>query len=791
MRWRWLVLWLAFALGLFAVVSTARVSDPGARRAAPVAIERRTPARVLLVFIDSLSRDLATNAEQMPVLSRLAKDSASFDVEPCRDQLTYLCLRAALTGHDDSSLLAVADNFRPSQEGPPETLLSAVAAQGQRVSVLGTSDFHPYRRSLFIERPLSKHEETPERVLEVVRSARQDDAALTIVSLGSGDMTAHAHGVHSPKYAAAFRRLDSTVGALVDGLDSDTSLVVFGDHGHDALGRHLPGTTSRTWALYRGPAFRPGFKASISITDHRALLGVLLGVPTEPIYRGPALASLFEPAWVASALGGQLPSLQASPARAAELPVLRWLSMLGLALAFVGGVGVLSSAERRASLVALAAAASGLAAVVGLAYDPIRRVVHDHGDSPERGLSLLVPLAFGCLVASVVRRGWLFQLRARPAWLPTAAACALLVTFWLLLPTAYYYGSRRAVVLAGALAIAVMLVDYWRRGVATLQQRVAPTLAMVFAAAVLISFYQVKQLGPETGGAATWALSAALYTHATWLPLLLAKLILGVVLVLPAAPRRPFDAAVAAALLAVCLMVELGGLRLPREIYAGLAVALLCGTAFARQRAGASLLAGSLLLLDHLYGGDASHLAPLETILAATAALLAAWQRVGVTPFARRLLDAFTVVVGFYLMFWPTVGFHLAGIDFAYMFQWVPEAQYEHFWQVIALGVIVKLALPLVLVIAVARAQLRDQLTLTVVSSTLAAKVALLSVMIEAYAIGHTMASQQALAMLAELLLLLFGVGCCLGALPSAEPQSEPAPLLVPVPKESEGTSAT
>jgi Type I phosphodiesterase / nucleotide pyrophosphatase len=771
-RLRSLVLVLALALGLFAVASTARVSSRGARREPLVTVEPHAHGRVLLVFIDSLSRELATNAEKMPVLGRLAQEGAAFDVEPCRDQLTYLCLRAALTGHDDSSLLAVADNFRPSQEGPPETLLSAVAKQGQRVSVLGTEDFHPYRRSLFIERPLAKHEETPERVLALVRTAAQDDAALTIVSLGSGDMTAHAHGVHSPEYAAAFRRLDSTVGALVDALDTNTSLVVFGDHGHDALGRHLPGTTSRTWALYRGPAFRPGFKAPISITDHRALLGVLLGVPTEPIYRGPALASVFRPDWVATALGGRLPKLEARQGHTAEMPVLRWLSMLGLALALVGGVWLLTSAPRRAPFVALAAAASGLAAVVGLAYDPIRSLVHDHGDSPERGLSLLVPLALGCVVAMLVRQSRLFEAGARPAWLPTAAACALLVTFLLLLPTAYYYGARRAVVLAGALAIAAMLVEYWRRNVGHWRERVAPTLALGLAAAVLVTFYQVKQLGPETGGAAAWALSAGLYTHSTWLPLLAAKLILFGVLVWPRASERPLDATGAAVLLAICVLVELGGVRLPREAYAILFGALLIGVAFARRLVPWSLLAGSLLLLDHLYGADAAHLAPLETILAATAASLAAWQRVGVTPFGKQLLAGFTVTVGFYLMFWPTVGFHLAGIDFAYMFQWVPEAQYEHFWQVIALGVILKLALPLVLVLGVARAQLREPLTLTVVTAMLAAKVALLSVMISAYAIGHTMASQQALAMLAELLLLLFGVATCLIALPSAEPDA-------------------
>jgi hypothetical protein len=341
------------------------------------------------------------------------------------------------------------------------------------------------------------------------------------------------------------------------------------------------------------------------------------------------------------------------------------------------------------------------------------------------------------------------------------------------------------VVLAGALGLSALLFGYWRRSVAHWRARVGPTLALALAATVLVTFYQVKQLGPETGGAATWALSAGLYTHSSWLPLLASKLILFGVLVLPRAAERPLDAVAAAVLLVVSALVELGGLRLPREAYAGVLAALVLGVAFARQRAPWSLLSGALLLLDHLYGADASHLAPLETILAATAALLAAWRHVGVTPFGRKLLAAFTITIGFYLMFWPTVGFHLAGIDFAYMFQWVPEAQYEHFWQVIALGVVLKLALPLVLVLAIAGAELRDRLTVTVVSAAVAAKVALLSVMITSYAIGHPMASQQALAMLAELLLLLFGVACCLVALPSAAPEVVASPTLDPLPGRS------
>jgi hypothetical protein len=316
LRWRLGVLGFALALGFWTLASTARVTQSAALHTAPVPIEhQRPPERVVLMFIDSLARDIATNAQRMPALARLASEGTSFEVEPCRDQLTYLCLRAVLTGRDDSSLLAISDNFRPSHEGPAETLLSALGAEQRHVVVVGSPDFHPYRRWLRSEHEIGKREETPERILKEYRAVASSDAQLVILSLTSGDMTAHAHGVGSPQYYEAFTRLDSAVAAVAGALEPGTSLVVFGDHGHDAQGRHLPGTASKTWAVYHGPPFRAGVQARLRLTDHRALLGIVLGLPTEAIYRGPRLDTVFEPAWVASALGGAGPSCKRRPAR--------------------------------------------------------------------------------------------------------------------------------------------------------------------------------------------------------------------------------------------------------------------------------------------------------------------------------------------------------------------------------------------------------------------------------------------------------------------------------------------
>lgn len=774
LRWRLGVVGFALAVGFWTLASTASVTKSAALHTAPVAIEHQgAPERVVLMFIDSLASDIATNTRRMPVLARLAAEGASFEVEPCRDQLTYLCLRATLTGRDDSSLLAISDNFRPSHEGPAETLLSALAAERRGAVVVGSPDFHPYRRWLLSEHEIDKRDETPERILKEYEAVKSSGAQLVILSLTSGDMTAHAHGVGSPQYYEVFTRLDSAVGAIAAALEPGTSLVVFGDHGHDAQGRHLPGTASKTWAVYHGPAFRAGAKAAMRLTDHRALLGVLLGLPTEAIYRGPALDSLFEPAWVARVLSGRVPQLQAPSSPRPAAVTQRWLSLLGLLSCAVLGAWVVLSREprqRRAWFLALAGGAALLAVVVGASFDVIRTLVHDHGGDGWRGICLLVPLSLGCGVAWLMRRARPFEgVDRAPSFLPSASAATVLVTLLLMLPTAYYYGSRRAIVLAGVVALAFMLLDYWRRPIAT-AERWLPTLALLLTAGVLISFYQVKQLGPETGGAASWALDAAIYTRVTWLPLTLAKLVLFAVLIAPRAAARPVDTALAALLLLTALVVELGGVRLPRAVYGALFAALLLGVAGAARRAPGSLFAGALLLLDHLYGANTAQIAPIETLLATSALLLLAWQRMRLSEPALHFASGLTVAVAFYLMFWPTVGFHLVGIDFGFMFQWIREENYEKSWLLIALGVIVKLALPLMLVIVIAAERLRDQRAARVLAWTLVAKVVLLSLMIASYALWHDLTSQVALAMLAELALLMFGVCSCVAAMPGHAP---------------------
>ena len=68
---------------------------------------------------------------------------------------------------------------------------------------------------------------------------------------------------------------------------------------------------STTVAVYAGPSFRRGVRASAALTDHRALLGVLLGVSTPPSYLGPELRTIFAPDALTPDQLRQLPALRA------------------------------------------------------------------------------------------------------------------------------------------------------------------------------------------------------------------------------------------------------------------------------------------------------------------------------------------------------------------------------------------------------------------------------------------------------------------------------------------------
>jgi hypothetical protein len=224
------------------------------------------------------------------------------------------------------------------------------------------------------------------------------------------------------------------------------------------------------------------------------------------------------------------------------------------------------------------------------------------------------------------------------------------------------------------------------------------------------------------------------------------------------------------------LLVQLGSASIHRYVYAALACALLLTFRSAARRAPGSQLAAGFLLLNHLYDAAPLRVAPTELLLSATAAALASWQRSGMRRDSFDCAAGLTLATAAYLLLWPLFGFRLSGVDFHFMFQWLPEQRHDEWWWLIALATLVKFAVPYLLLGASAHQLGVGPRAAWLSLSVIAARVLVLSVMTSAYALRHPMQSELAMDMVAELLL----VTLCLPwlaswALGRSRPPAEPA----------------
>jgi hypothetical protein len=735
---------LALLTAVVAFVLLARGESGRPRTAHEVSLQPSAPRDPLvIVFVDSLSDRVATNPELMPALSALAARGVALSVEPCRDRLTYLCLRAVLTGYDESNLLEVGRNFDRQRRVAADHLLARAADSGVRVVALGSHDFEAYRDSLAEYEAIDGEDETERAALRALDAG----ADVTLVSLANGDRAAHAYGTSSAQYREAFRRIDRLIARVLERAGADHNVLVFGDHGHDADGRHLPGGPSTTYAVYAGPAFERGVVRSMALTDHRALLGVLLGMPTPPSYVGPRFDELFDPNWLARHYRGGLPVLSAPP-KSERPPRSRWFLAAGVALIALFVLVRVGRSLTRNKRVWLGASALGLGIAIasGHAYTSLRRAIHDHGFEPERSLYLLVPLGAGFLIAALVRRG-----RSAMRSIDLGAAISLVVSFLLLFPSAYYYGSARAVVPAAALGVVAAMLTYpVEQSVRSPWARVAPWMAAVFVLISLASFYDVHRVGGDATEMASYVLGSIAYQKSAWVALLGAKLVL-----LACAARlargRFHELGAAVALALTAFVIELGVVTPSRFFYLALIGLVLAAHVLAPDRLRFVRIFAGLIVLSHLYSAKADQVAPIQVLLAACSSALWLFQK-RYSGRARSIAVGATLLVGAYLLLWPCLGFRFSGIDFAFMFEWVPIARYEELWWVIGIGTLVKLAWPYLLLSVVAGPSMAEARSWLL--AALAAKLVLLASFACFYATRESVRSNLALEMLAELALL-------------------------------------
>jgi len=748
-KYRLLVCAQLLAALVFVLLSRGESGRPSGTLDVPCAAPP-APRKLTIVFVDSLSDRVARDPSVMPAFNALAARGVALQVTPCRDQLTYLCLRALLTGYDESSLLALRGNFDHAPSAS-DNLLDRLAQAGRKVVAVGSHDFEPYRSALYRAK-FSEGDEVGQAGLltdlELLDAQREAD--VTLVSLANGDRTAHAYGTHSPKYREAFSAIDQLLAQIVARAGADSDILVFGDHGHDDAGRHLPGLPSTTVAVYAGPSFRHGVRAYATLTDHRALLGLLLGIPSPPSYVGPDAREIFAP----SALGPdqlrQVPALRA-PAKSPGSQAMRLLlASLTLTCAVIIANHQLQTAQlSRARSFWLSLVFGAAMAVAGNQYDAVRHHIHDHGSEPVRSFWLLVPLVLG-FALELLRRGLHCSARVR---LERGALTTVLLSFTLLFPTAYYYGASRATVLSVMVALFVILGT--RMADLRPRQRLLAIVLVSLCAVLLWSLYGLRDVGGRTREMAYFVFSSPLFGPYAVLTSGVTKL--GLWLSFACARQRSRrDLTIAALLGSAALALE----HLPsqRAVLLGAALGYLSLLARSSSRLVATRLFFGLLALGQMYGQEAVRVLPIQVLLLCVLLMLEYFRR----SFAaeepddrvRSVASGVTLAFAGYLLLWPTVGMRFSGIDFHFMFEWVPIARYEELWWLIAGGMLVKFVWPYALLVELARRSCPPA-ALSWVYRTLSMKLCALAVFAAWYATSHSLLTNGALEILAELSLLV------------------------------------
>lgn len=298
--------WVRRAIGFLFLVATVLLAMAAFDAAAepPVAVNAPAPElapaghetprrnRMFVLLIDSLRVETATNPAFMPHLVALAARGTSARVIPTRDAVTVPSIRAAFTGEDRIRLLGFVSNF-VKRKAATGSLFDELGRTRRRAAALSDFAFEQFT-SDSLDRYSNGNDGAPDEVIEQSRTLDRALAlfqsgkyALAIFHLTFTDHIAHKEGiagVHYREYFAAADDLVERVDRVVSGSDT---LVVMGDHGHDRVGRHALGLDVPTFAVYRGPRYRSGHSlGTMSIRDHRFLMGYGLDVPLPDGYRG-------------------------------------------------------------------------------------------------------------------------------------------------------------------------------------------------------------------------------------------------------------------------------------------------------------------------------------------------------------------------------------------------------------------------------------------------------------------------------------------------------------------------
>ena len=575
------------------VISSGAAGAPGSQ-----------PGRAFVLVIDSLRYQTAISPELMPYLTALRARSSFARVTPTRDAVTVPCLRAAFTGRDRTRVFGFVENFFKGNAGL-ESLFTQLAQTGRSAAVYSDGAFDQFGdrgiARLSNGDPVAEGGESEDRrdhvdeqnatlpvALAEYLGGKRD---LVVMHVTYTDHVAHEVGISAPLYKQRYRAADALVERLDRELPAGDTLVVMGDHGHDATGRHAVGLDVPTYALYRGPRFTAGLDlGTIAIRDHRYLLGFGLGLPLPEDYSGELHVNALRAE--ASGLGSYAASIGRKREVSPGVPPEQYLSY-ALGAVILAGLFALwlqltaaaalsdrmaKAQPKRSWLLPVGTAFLGALSVfaLGLLFPRVRPFVHEP-----------MFLTLGALWLGLWGLALFVTWRRRGLMV---ASVVLALPLFFAVPTVYRYGAPVALGpvwlgWVGCIALLLGLLQQWR----------PPLPAAGLLCALLVPFGFAESSGFRFDEWVLWPPAVLPYGF-----LLLSLVAKWIVLVPPRMPRSAADAPVFAFGLCAGLLLTAAQVGvLPDMLQLAAALVLLVFWATTKRELRATAGITGLLLLHH------------------------------------------------------------------------------------------------------------------------------------------------------------------------------------------------
>jgi hypothetical protein len=240
-----------------------------------VRVGRPAATRLIVLFVDSLSeRDVREGA--MPKLAaRITEGGLHGPVQPCADAITVPCMTAAITGSDHLSVFALGTNFAAGSSAIESSVLGQLQRAGYRVGYLGERILKKTMTGLtYVVADLTSDEQIMEQLAPTLEPQGLD---VLIMHFSGLDQAAHVHGEAAPEYSEARSVVDAQIEAVMAELRPSDHVLVMGDHGHTASGRHAAGLDVTSYAAYLGPQFARKLETPMLITEHAAIWARIFG----------------------------------------------------------------------------------------------------------------------------------------------------------------------------------------------------------------------------------------------------------------------------------------------------------------------------------------------------------------------------------------------------------------------------------------------------------------------------------------------------------------------------------